>query len=119
MHVFAGPVTSGSEAREFDRQVLPREADRTFIHASDYRTSSLGVVPVSGLNSSTSIWLLDVAAMPERLGLVLSLEDEPPQADDRVIATCLVRVQKERQAPPERIRVQLTNGDRTENFSCC
>lgn len=121
---FASLVTSDSEAREFDLQALPRNTDRTFIKATDYRTSYLGVVQVSGLNSSMSIWLIDMAAAPEQLGLVLGVEDETPQSDDRVITTFLIRIQKERQPPflvreppPDRIWVQLSIGDRTETFS--
>lgn len=117
MEFYAGLVTSDAESREFNLQMLPRQADRTFIETTDYRTSYLGVVQISGLNSSMSIWLVDMAATPDQLGLVLSLEDEPPHSDDRVITTFLVRVQKERPAPPELIWVQLSIDDRTENFS--
>lgn len=117
MDFFAGLVTSEVEARGFDLQGLPLAADRAFIESTDYRTSYLGVVQVSGLNSSMSIWLIDMAATPEQLGLVLGLEDEPPHSDDRVITTFLVRVRKERLTPPDRIWVQLSIGNRTEHFS--
>ncbi|MHB9287020.1 hypothetical protein ACKVMT_08270 [Halobacteriales archaeon Cl-PHB] len=117
MDFFADLVTSDSEAREFDLQALPRKTDRTFIEETDYRTSYLGVVQVSGLTSSMSIWLIDMAAAPGDLGLVLGVEDETPQTDDRVITTFLVRVRKERQTPPTGIWVQLSIGDRTETFS--
>jgi hypothetical protein len=121
---FAGLVTTDSEARAFDLRVLPRKTDRAFIEATDYRTSYLGVVQVSGLHPSTSIWLVDMAAPPERLGLVLAVEDETTRSDERVITTYLGRVQKKGQAPcllreppPDRIWVQLSIGDRTETFS--
>lgn len=117
MEFFAGLVTSESEARGFDLQQLPRRADRTFIETTDYRTAYLGVVQLSGINSSMSIWLVDMAATPEQLGLVLGVEDHTPHADDRVITTFLVRVEKERRAPPERIWVQLSIDGRTEEFS--
>ncbi len=117
MNFFADLVTSASEARGFDLQTLPRQTDRTFIEATDYRTAYLGVVQVSGLSSSMSIRLVDIAATPEQLGLVLSVEDETPQSDDRVIITFLIRVQPERQIPPDRIWIQLSIGDRTETFS--
>jgi hypothetical protein len=71
-----------------------------------------------------SIWLVDMAATSEQIGLVLSGEDEPPHTDDRVITTFLVRVQKEPQLPfllrepsPKHIWVQLSIGDRMETFS--
>lgn len=117
MDFFAGLVTSETEARQFDLQVLPRKEDRTFIESIDYRSTYLGVVQVSGLNSSMSIWLVDMAATPEQLGLVLGIEADPPHSDDRVITTFLVRVEKEHPTPPERIWVQLSIGDRTEIFS--
>lgn len=114
---FAALVTSDTEAQAFDLQTIPANADRAFIEATDYRTSYLGVVQVSGLNSSMSIWLVDLAAAPKQLGLVLSVDDDPPYSDDRVITTFLVRVGKERRAPPDGIWVQLSIGDRTEHFS--
>lgn len=114
---FAALVTSDTEARAFELPAIPAKADRAFIEATDFRTSYLGVVQVSGLNSSMSIWLVDLAAAPKQLGLVLSVEDDPPHSDDRVITTFLVRVQKERPAPPDGIWVQLSIGDRTEHFS--
>jgi hypothetical protein len=113
MDFFAGLVTSEVEAREFDLWELPLEGDRAFIESTDYETSYLGVVQVSGLNSSMSIWLVDLAATSEQLGLVLGIED----SDDRVITTYIVRVRKEQATPPERIWVQLSIGNRTENFS--
>lgn len=114
---YAGLVTSDAESREFDLERLPRAADRAFVEAVDYGTAYLGVVQLSGVNSSTSIWLVDMAATPDQLGLVLELEDDPPHSEDRVITTFLVRVQKERPAPPERIWVQLSIDGRTERFS--
>lgn len=117
MEFFAGLVTSEAAAREFDLQRLHRAADRAFIESTDYRTAYLGVVQVSGLSSSMSIWLVDMAATPDQLGLVLGVEDHTPHTDDRVITTFLVRVEKERASPPERIWVQLSMGDRTEEFS--
>ena len=58
-----------------------------------------------------------MAAAPEQLGLVLGVKAHTPHSDDRVITTFLVRVEKEREAPPERLWVQLSIDDRTEEFS--
>lgn len=116
MDFFADLVTADSEARAFDLQTVPRQSDRTFIEATDYDRSYLGVVQVSGLNSSMAIRLVDMAETTEQLGLVLDLEDEPPHSDDWVITTFLVRVRREGQ-PPDRIWVELSIGDRTVDFS--
>ena len=117
MAFFAGLVTSAAEEAGFDLHLLSGRADRAFIEATDYRTAYLGVVQVSGLPSSSSIWLVDLAATPAQLGLVLRIEEHTPRSADRVITTLLVRVEKERPEPPDRIWVQLSLGGRTETVS--
>ena len=120
MEVFADLVTSDAQARAFDLQAVPRDADRAFIEATDYRTAYLGVVQVSGLNSSMSVQLVDIAVSADQLVLAFDVEDTPPHSDDWVITSILVRVKRERRLPsaaressPDGIRVRLSIGDRT------
>lgn len=113
---FAALVTSEAEAEAFDLERLGRGADRAFVTDTDFRRWYLGVVQVSGVSSSRTVWLVDMAASDVNLGLVLALEDPTPRSDDQVVTTFLVRVHREGGPPPEGIWVQLEVDGRTVTF---
>lgn len=112
----AALVTSREEATAFDLARFDRDADRAFVTSTDFRRWYLGVVQISGVNSSRTVWLVDMAASDVNLGLVLGLQDPTPHSGDRVITTYLVRVHREGRSPPEGIWVQLSIDDRTVTF---
>jgi hypothetical protein len=112
----AALVTTEAEAAAFDLARFDRDADRAFVTSTDFRRWYLGVVQISGVSSSRSVWLVDVAASDATLGLVLGLEDPTPRSEDRVVTTYLVRVHREGRRPPEGIWVQLSIDDRTVTF---
>lgn len=114
---YAGLVLDDSGADRFVRPSLPPSA-RSFLAETDYDTQLLGVIQVAGVNSSTSLEVVDLALTTANLTVVLALRDEPPYSDDRVITTLLVRVPRRAGGTaPDRISVELGIGDRDVSFS--
>lgn len=113
---FAALVTSEDEADAFDWR-RAREADRAFVEGTDFRTSYLGLVQVSALNSSMRFEVVDLHESDVSLTVVVAVRDPTPRSDDRVISTLLLRVDREGGGGPARIAVELDIGDHHETFS--
>jgi len=114
---FAALVADEAALADFDVDALTREEDREFITATDFETELLGVIQVSGVNSSRSFWVPDVARSDVNLTVIVAAEDPTPHSDDRVITTLLVRVTDTGGPIPDKISVELSLGDRVELFS--
>lgn len=113
---YAGLVTSEDDAAAFDRSRLSGDG-KQFIEGTAFPQEYLGVVQVSGVNSSLDAWVPDVSESRTNLTVVVDLADESPASDDRVITTLLVRVTRTRRTIPEKISVELSMGDRHETFA--
>lgn len=113
---FAALVTSEDEADAFDWD-RAREADRAFVDGTDFRTSYLGLVQVSALNSSMRFEVVDLHESDVNLTVVVAVRDPTPHSEDRVISTLLLRVDREGGGVPDRIAVELDIGDHHETFS--
>lgn len=113
---FAALVTSDGEADDFDWR-RAREADRAFVEGTDLRTSYLGLVQVSALNSSMRFEVVDLHESEANLTVVVAVRDPTPHSDDRVISTLLLRVDREGGGVPDRIAVELDIGEHHETFS--
>lgn len=117
MDFFAGLITSADGARHFDLDEETHPEAVEFLATTDFTTSLLGVVQISGINSSMHVDVVDLALTPVNLTAVLALRDDPPHSEDRVITTILIKVPRRGNAPPEQIWVELSIGERHETFS--
>lgn len=114
---FAGLIVEDPGADRFDRQSLPPAA-RMFLAETDFDTHLLGVVQVAGVKGSTHLDVVDLALTTASLTVVLALRDEPPQSEDRVITTLVLRVPRRAAgSAPDRINVELGIDDRDVTFS--
>lgn len=114
---FAALVTTADEVARFDLAAMPREADRAFVHDTDFATHYLGVVQVAALNSSMRLRVVDLKASTASLTVVLDREDPTPYSDDRVITTLLLRVSSAEYPVPDAINVELDIGERHVTIS--
>ncbi len=113
---YAGVLTGPAGAEHFDHERLT-DAGEAFLAETDLTTHLLGVFQVAGVNSSRHFEIATVQLTPVNMVVVVSLRDEPPHSDDRVISTLLVRVTKRPDSVPKAIWVELGIDGRDETIA--
>ena len=114
---FAALLTSRDGTDGFDLDGPGAEDATAFVRETDFGRELLGVVQVSGLNSSMFFEIAEVVRTSKNVVVVAGIRDDPPYSDDRVITTLLVRVPRASGEQPTKIWVELGFDGRSETIS--
>ena len=109
---YAAVVRTGTATDRFDPDRLAGTGGRRFVDRTEFGRQYLAVVQAGGINSSMRFRVPDVSESRASLTVIASLEDDPPYSEDSVITTLLIRVTRTRRVVPDRVRVELSIGDR-------
>lgn len=112
----AALVVTESEANVFDLDRLS-DAETAFINTTDFSSSYLGVIQVSEIDASRRIEVVDIHQSNVNLTVVVAVRGDTSNADERVITTLLLRVERVEEGIPDTISVELDIGDDHETFS--
>jgi hypothetical protein len=110
---YAALVVTEQERELFDFARLS-DTESEFVRGTDFSSSYIGLAQVGPLNSSMRFDVTGVDERDDNLRVNVTIRDEPPHSDDRVISTLLLRIPR---PAPAGITVELGIADRLETFS--